>query len=97
MKIVTPTLTLCVSSGGVPPAAGVTFRYTEKSPVGLLTGKKAYVFAARGGRYAGTPLDTQTPYLRNVLTFLGMSDVEFVYAEGLAMGHGYNNRNGHLS
>ena len=66
--------------------AGVTFRYTDKGPLGLLTGKKAYVFAARGGRYAGTPLDTQTPYLRNVLTFLGMSDVEFVYAEGLAMG-----------
>ena len=66
--------------------AGVTFRYTEKGPLGLLTGKKAYVFAARGGRYAGTPLDTQTPYLRNVLSFLGMSDVEFVYAEGLAMG-----------
>ena len=40
--------------------AGVTFRYTEKGPVGLLTGKKVYVFATRGGYYAGTPLDTQT-------------------------------------
>jgi FMN-dependent NADH-azoreductase len=66
--------------------AGVTFRYTERGPVGLLTGKKAYVFAARGGRYAGTTLDTQAPYLRNVLTFLGMSEVEFIFAEGLAMG-----------
>ena len=66
--------------------AGVTFRYTERGPVGLLTGKRAYVFAARGGRYVGTPLDTQTPYLRNLLTFVGMSDVEFVFAEGLAMG-----------
>ena len=66
--------------------AGVTFRYTERGPVGLITGKIAYVFAARGGRYAGTPLDTQTPYLRNLLTFLGMSDVEFVFAEGLRMG-----------
>jgi FMN-dependent NADH-azoreductase len=65
---------------------GVTFRYTESGPVGLLTGKKTYVFAVRGGRYVGTPLDTQTPYLRNVLTFLGMRDVEFVFAEGLAMG-----------
>jgi FMN-dependent NADH-azoreductase len=65
--------------------AGVTFRYTEKGPVGLLTGKKAYVFAARGGLYAGTPRDTQTPYLRDVLSFLGMSDVQFVFAEGLAM------------
>lgn len=63
--------------------AGVIFRHTDK---GALGGKKAYVFAVRGGRYAGTPLDTQTPYLRSVLTFLGMSDIEFVYAEGLAMG-----------
>ena len=44
------------------------------------------MFAARGGRYAGTPLDAQTPYLRNVLTFLSMSEVEFVFAEGLTMG-----------
>ena len=66
--------------------AGVTFRYTEKGPVGLLTGKRAYVFAARGGLYAGTPNDTQTPYLRTFLGFLGITDVEFVYAEGLAIG-----------
>lgn len=66
--------------------AGVTFRYTENGPVGLLTGKKVYVFAARGGMYAGTPMETQTAYIRQFLGFLGMSDVEFVYAEGLAMG-----------
>ena len=66
--------------------AGVTFRYTEKGPLGLLTGKKVYVFATRGGTYAGTPSDTQTPYLKTFLGFLGMSDVEFVYAEGLAAG-----------
>ena len=65
--------------------AGATFRYTEKGPVGLLTGKKAYVTAARGGLYAGTPADTQTAYVRNLLGFLGISDVEFVYAEGLAI------------
>jgi FMN-dependent NADH-azoreductase len=65
--------------------AGVTFRYTEKGPVGLLTGKKAYVFAARGGIYHGTPRDTQTPYVRDFLAFLGITDVEFVYAEGLAI------------
>src|SRR5690349_16959027 len=65
--------------------AGVTFRYTEKGPVGLLTGKKVYVFAARGGMYAGTPNETQTPFLRTFLGFLGMSDVSFVYAEGLAI------------
>jgi FMN-dependent NADH-azoreductase len=65
--------------------AGVTFKYTDKGPVGLLTGKKVYVFAARGGFYAGTPNDTQTPYIRAFLSFIGMNDIEFVYAEGLAI------------
>jgi len=65
---------------------GATFRYTEQGPVGLLTGKKAYVFATRGGKYAGTPLDIQTNYVRQFLAFLGIEDVEFVYAEGLAIG-----------
>jgi len=66
--------------------AGVTFRYGEKGPVGLLTGKKVLVFAARGGLYQGTPRDTQTTYVRDFLAFLGMTDIEFIYAEGLAMG-----------
>lgn len=66
--------------------AGVSFRYTENGPVGLLTGKKVYVFATRGGLYQGTPMDTQTGYVRDFLRFIGMSDVEFAYAEGLAMG-----------
>ena len=65
--------------------AGVTFRYTEKGPVGLLTGKKVYVFATRGGLYAGTPRDTQSVCVRDFLQFLGFEDVEFVYAEGLAI------------
>src|ERR1700685_542967 len=63
--------------------AGATFKYTDKGHVGLLTGKKVYVCAARGGVYAGTPADTQTSYVRDFLRFLGMTDVEFVYAEGL--------------
>lgn len=66
--------------------AGATFRYTDKGAVGLLTGKRAYVFAARGGLYAGTPKDTQSAYVRDFLAFLGVSDVEFIYAEGLATG-----------
>jgi len=66
--------------------SGITFRYTENGPEGLLTGKKVITFAARGGRYQGTPMDTQTDYVRNFLGFLGLRDVEFVYAEGLAMG-----------
>jgi FMN-dependent NADH-azoreductase len=65
--------------------SGVTFAYTATGPVGLLSGKKVYVFAARGGQYAGTPMDTQTNYVRDFLHFIGLSDVEFVYAEGLAM------------
>jgi FMN-dependent NADH-azoreductase len=66
--------------------AGVTFRYTDKGPVGLLTGKKVYVMATRGGMYAGTPRDSQTAYVRDFLAFIGITDVEFVYAEGLNMG-----------
>jgi FMN-dependent NADH-azoreductase len=65
--------------------AGETFRYTAAGPVGLLKGKKAYIFAARGGLYAGTALDTQTSYVRDFLRFVGIEDVEFVYAEGLAI------------
>jgi FMN-dependent NADH-azoreductase len=65
--------------------AGVTFKYSATGPVGLLTGKKVYIFAARGGLYAGSPLDTQTGYVRDFLAFLGMRDVQFVYAEGLAV------------
>jgi FMN-dependent NADH-azoreductase len=66
--------------------AGITFRYTDKGSVGLLGGRKAYVFAARGGLYQGTPRDTQTAYVRDFLAFLGITDVQFVYAEGLAIG-----------
>jgi len=66
--------------------AKVTFRYTEKGPEGLLTGKKVYVVLTRGGQYRNTPADSQVPYLKTLLTFLGMTDVSFIYAEGLAMG-----------
>jgi FMN-dependent NADH-azoreductase len=66
--------------------AGVTFRYTESGPEGLITGKKVYVALARGGIYRDTPNDTQVPYLKMLLGFLGMTDVEFIYAEGFALG-----------
>ncbi|MGH8230629.1 MAG: FMN-dependent NADH-azoreductase [Steroidobacteraceae bacterium] len=65
--------------------AGETFRYSAAGPVGLLRDKKAYVFATRGGLYAGTALDTQTVYVRDFLRFIGIEDIEFVYAEGLAI------------
>lgn len=64
---------------------GLTFRYTENGPEGLLNGKKAYIFATRGGQYAGTALDTQTAYIHNFLGLLGITDVEFIYAEGMDM------------
>jgi FMN-dependent NADH-azoreductase len=65
---------------------GVTFRYSEKGPEGLLKGKKLYVVLARGGKYRDTPMDSQVPYLRTVFGFLGITDIEFIYAEGLNMG-----------
>jgi FMN-dependent NADH-azoreductase len=66
--------------------ARVTFQYTEKGPVGLLTGKTVYAVLSRGGVHRGTERDSQVPYLKSVLGFLGMTDVHFIYAEGLAMG-----------
>jgi FMN-dependent NADH-azoreductase len=65
--------------------AGITFKYTEQGPVGLLAEKKVIVVAARGGIYAGTSKDTQTAYLRDVFAFIGLTDIEFIYAEGLNM------------
>ena len=64
--------------------AGVTFRYTSAGPEGLLQGKQAYVFITRGGIYSEAA-DTQTPYLRQFLGFIGI-DAQFIHAEGLAMG-----------
>lgn len=66
--------------------AGLTFKYTETGPVGLLEGKRAVVLTARGGIYSGTDLDHQAPYLRQALAFIGITDVSFVHAEGLNMG-----------
>lgn len=66
--------------------AGLTFKYTETGPQGLLTGKRAFVLTARGGIYAGSGLDQQEPYLRQALSFIGIHDVQFIHAEGLNMG-----------
>ena len=66
--------------------AGVTFKYTETGPQGLLTGKQAYVLTARGGLYAGSTSDHQEPYLRQVMAFIGIHDVTFIHAEGLNLG-----------
>ncbi|WP_459616939.1 FMN-dependent NADH-azoreductase [Bordetella sp. 2513F-2] len=67
--------------------AGVTFRYTPQGvPEGLVKNKQVIVLLARGGKAAGTPEDNVTPYLRQMLGFLGMTNVTFIAAEGLAMG-----------
>lgn len=63
--------------------AGITFRYTANGPEGLLADRKVYVFAARGGFHKGTPSDSQTPFVTTFLNFIGLRDIEFVYAEGL--------------
>ncbi|WP_321347293.1 FMN-dependent NADH-azoreductase [Halopseudomonas oceani] len=66
--------------------AGRTFKYTENGPVGLTEDRKVYVVTARGGRYAGTSIDFQEPYVRQLLGFIGIKDVEFINVEGQALG-----------
>ncbi|MCM2129508.1 FMN-dependent NADH-azoreductase [Larsenimonas rhizosphaerae] len=66
--------------------AGVTFRYTENGPEGMIDGKRALVLTTRGGIHKDSPEDFVAPYLRTFLGFIGISDVEIIYAEGLAMG-----------
>ncbi|WP_416759859.1 FMN-dependent NADH-azoreductase [Pseudomonas sp. BNK-6] len=72
--------------------AGVTFKYTDTGPQGLLTGKRAYVLTARGGIYAGSSADHQEPYLRQVMGFIGIHDVEFIHAEGLNLGGDFHEK-----
>jgi len=62
---------------------GVTFKYTDKGAVGLLTGKKAYLVVARGGVYGNA--HPHATYVRDFLAFVGITDVEYIYAEGLAI------------
>jgi FMN-dependent NADH-azoreductase len=69
--------------------AGVTFKYSEKGPEGLMRGKKVFVVVARGGVYSQGPMkamDFQEPYLRQLLGFIGITDVTFVPVEGVAYG-----------
>ncbi|RYH08768.1 FMN-dependent NADH-azoreductase [Tropicimonas sp. IMCC6043] len=64
--------------------AGVTFNYTQDGPVGLLTGKRVIIAMASGGTEAGSAIDYATPYLRHVLGFMGMTDIELIRADKLA-------------
>ncbi len=65
--------------------AGRTFRYTAEGPEGLAKGKRVIVASARGGLHNGAPSDFQELYLRFLLGFLGVTDLEFIRAEGIAM------------
>lgn len=66
--------------------SGVSFTYTENGPQGLITGKRAVVITTRGGVHKGSPADHVVPYLKTVLGFIGIDDVETVYGEALSMG-----------
>ncbi|EAT11008.1 FMN-dependent NADH-azoreductase [Bermanella marisrubri] len=66
--------------------AGITFSYTENGPQGLLADKPVYVLAARGGIHKDQPTDTQTGFIKTILGFIGLKNVEIIYAEGLNMG-----------
>jgi FMN-dependent NADH-azoreductase len=68
--------------------AGVTFRYTERGPQGLLAGKRAVVLHTRGGTYAGSGADHLAPHVEQFLAFLGIDDVTTTFAEGLATADG---------
>jgi FMN-dependent NADH-azoreductase len=64
--------------------AGRTFKYTENGPVGLAGGKRVIIASSRGGIYTDSPADFQEPFLRQVFAFMGITNVEFVRAEGIA-------------
>jgi FMN-dependent NADH-azoreductase len=69
--------------------AGGTFKYSENGPEGLVKGKKTYIVEARGGVYSQGPMkaaDFQEPYLRQLLSFIGLTDVETIAVEGVAFG-----------
>lgn len=66
--------------------AGVTFRYTERGPEGLVKGKTVYVVTTRGGVHRDRQTDSEVPHLHTYFRFLGITDIRTLYAEGLNMG-----------
>ena len=70
-------------------AAGKTFRYTENGAEGLVTGKRAIVLTARGGFHRDQTSDLIVPFMTQFLGFIGISDIEFIYAEGVSMGEDF--------
>ncbi|WPC72605.1 FMN-dependent NADH-azoreductase [Vibrio porteresiae] len=72
--------------------AGITFKYTESGVQGLIEGKKAVVITTRGGIHKDAPQDIVSSYLKTILGFIGVTDVEFAYAEALNMGDEYKEK-----
>ncbi|MCW2254809.1 FMN-dependent NADH-azoreductase [Providencia alcalifaciens] len=66
--------------------SGETFKYTEQGPVGLLENKRPFVSTRRGGIHKDTPIDTMVPYLILFLNFVGLKNIEFIFAEGTTLG-----------
>lgn len=66
--------------------SGETFKYTEQGSVGLLENKRAFVLTSRGGIHKDTSIDTMVPYLTLFLNFVGIKNIEFIFAEGTALG-----------
>lgn len=66
--------------------AGVTFRYTESGPVGLLANKPVLLVVTTGGIHRNTATDLAVSHIRTVLGFVGLSDQHEAYAQGLGMG-----------
>ena len=65
--------------------AGVSFKYTENGPVGLLENKPVLLLATRGGLYREAGLDHEIPFVQQFFAFIGLSDTRVIYAEGLSM------------
>jgi len=63
---------------------GLTFRYTETGPVGLLQSKSAIILVASGGTPVGSPIDFATPYLKHALAFVGITDVTIIAADAMS-------------
>lgn len=66
--------------------AGITFKYTEQGPVGLVGNKKAYIVIPSGGVALNSEVDFNTPYIKQVLAFLGITDVTIIALDQLMMG-----------
>jgi FMN-dependent NADH-azoreductase len=65
---------------------GLTFRYTDNGPVGLLQGKRAIILVASGGTTVGSPIDFATPYLKQALKFIGIADVTIIASDAMSNG-----------